>query len=584
MNKKIGFKKYSPDIHMKKGKSTGKKNLTSKKAKKKKTPRKNYIDSLIFNANTKSFKSNIKKKKLFIDQRPRKRQTEIPVIRKPVFETSIYDNYKSKKRSYTDLEQKPKQKEASKSKNFYASFDNIGFYQFKSKSKSKSKKKEKKKDKSRNSKFKSLVNFTGPEVKLKTHESMFKSKSKLIINKESNISQRKASYELKKSKSRVLTKQRFQCSISRSKSKLKDFNRNKFMTNNISKGRLHSKERFRSLSKQDSNKHFSSYNFTAKSRKNTLARYSKNPTNNKFSNYHFTSKNHKGFNYYDIAKNNQDAIFIHNKFIGFEKMHLIGVCDGHGKEGEVVSQYIAENFPKNFEMILKTKLIAKNIFLDQKEVYKNNQYEMDIFTALKKTVSELFDTETDVYFSGTTLNCIFIFDDNIISCNVGDSRSILSGSNNFSAVAKLSTDHTPDDPTEKSRIQKKNARIARMKNEDGEESGPLRVWMQNEDQPGLAMTRSIGDVIASQIGITWKPSVLYKQLSRDDEYVILVATDGLWDVFTNEEAVELIRKYWKSTKIEEAGEMLLKECKKRWMNDQEYLRDDISFVIGFIRY
>lgn len=37
--------------------------------------------------------------------------------------------------------------------------------------------------------------------------------------------------------------------------------------------------------------------------------------------------------------------------------------------------------------------------------------------------------------------------------------------------------------------------------------GPLRVWLQSSAIPGLAMTRSIGDLVASQIGVTWEPEV-----------------------------------------------------------------------------
>ena len=33
--------------------------------------------------------------------------------------------------------------------------------------------------------------------------------------------------------------------------------------------------------------------------------------------------------------------------------------------------------------------------------------------------------------------------------------------------------------------------------------GPLRVWLQNLQIPGLAMTRSIGDLVAAPVGVTW---------------------------------------------------------------------------------
>jgi len=33
----------------------------------------------------------------------------------------------------------------------------------------------------------------------------------------------------------------------------------------------------------------------------------------------------------------------------------------------------------------------------------------------------------------------------------------------------------------------------------------LRVWLKTEDIPGLAMTRSFGDEVASRVGVTAEP-------------------------------------------------------------------------------
>ena len=45
--------------------------------------------------------------------------------------------------------------------------------------------------------------------------------------------------------------------------------------------------------------------------------------------------------------------------------------------------------------------------------------------------------------------------------------------------------------------------------ENGVKSGPFRVWLKNENYPGLAMSRSIGDLIASAIGVTAEPGKIY---------------------------------------------------------------------------
>ena len=46
-------------------------------------------------------------------------------------------------------------------------------------------------------------------------------------------------------------------------------------------------------------------------------------------------------------------------------------------------------------------------------------------------------------------------------------------------------------------------RVEPFKGSDGKYIGPLRVWMKNENIPGLAMTRSIGDFVAQSIGVTY---------------------------------------------------------------------------------
>lgn len=38
--------------------------------------------------------------------------------------------------------------------------------------------------------------------------------------------------------------------------------------------------------------------------------------------------------------------------------------------------------------------------------------------------------------------------------------------------------------------------------------GPARVWLMEENIPGLAMSRSFGDYVASQVGVISIPEVL----------------------------------------------------------------------------
>lgn len=82
--------------------------------------------------------------------------------------------------------------------------------------------------------------------------------------------------------------------------------------------------------------------------------------------------------------------------------------------------------------------------------------------------------------------------------NVGDSRAIMCNveGGEISAM-ELSTDHKPFNPIEKERIEKSGGEI--MPKEGT--SGPLRVWKKDEESPGLAVTRTLGDLLGKSYNI-----------------------------------------------------------------------------------
>ncbi|KAJ9543512.1 hypothetical protein OSB04_023219 [Centaurea solstitialis] len=71
------------------------------------------------------------------------------------------------------------------------------------------------------------------------------------------------------------------------------------------------------------------------------------------------------------------------------------------------------------------------------------------------------------------------------------------------------------------------------------ERNVYRVWMPDEDRPGLAMSRSFGDFCLKDYGLISVPEIYYHKLTEEDEFVVL-ATDGIWDVLTNIEVVRLV--------------------------------------------
>jgi integrin-linked kinase-associated serine/threonine phosphatase 2C len=70
---------------------------------------------------------------------------------------------------------------------------------------------------------------------------------------------------------------------------------------------------------------------------------------------------------------------------------------------------------------------------------------------------------------------------------------------------ELSHDHKPTRTEEKERIIRSGGKIERLMH-DGQPVGPYRVWADDEG-PGIAMTRTLGDLNAKKIGLISDPEI-----------------------------------------------------------------------------
>jgi serine/threonine protein phosphatase PrpC len=71
---------------------------------------------------------------------------------------------------------------------------------------------------------------------------------------------------------------------------------------------------------------------------------------------------------------------------------------------------------------------------------------------------------------------------------------------------QLTRDHKPELEDEYERIINSGGAVEQFM-DNGKGLGPNRVWVKNEIFPGLAMSRSIGDYIASTVGVTCVPGI-----------------------------------------------------------------------------
>ena len=101
-------------------------------------------------------------------------------------------------------------------------------------------------------------------------------------------------------------------------------------------------------------------------------------------------------------------------------------------------------------------------------------------------------------------------------------------------VTQLSRDHKPELPDEEERIVATGqGSVQKSVDERGKETGPFRVFDQYGISGGLAMSRSIGDHSLEKSGVIATPEFIDKEIQEDDK-VLIIASDGLWEYLSNE--------------------------------------------------
>ncbi|RHY28610.1 hypothetical protein DYB32_005838 [Aphanomyces invadans] len=162
----------------------------------------------------------------------------------------------------------------------------------------------------------------------------------------------------------------------------------------------------------------------------------------------------------------------------------------------------------------------------------------------------------------------------VFVANVGDSRAVAgqpsaADTPSTSDAPSLATIHLSCDhkPTEEARIVATNGRVF--------EYGVPRVWLQDVDMPGLAMSRSFGDSIATSVGVISDPQCTELGLSRGT--FVVVASDGLWEFLSSPDVVAMCAKGNAVDDPQTTCDLLVAEALERWLDEQDVV-DDITVV------
>jgi len=297
--------------------------------------------------------------------------------------------------------------------------------------------------------------------------------------------------------------------------------------------------------------------------------------------------------------NNQDASIILKNVCGICSYDIYGIMDGHGSNGHLVSNFVKNKVNEYFnnKKIYKIKDFNKtNSFKEKNDfchiIYdklKQDDYAL-IKNFYKQTNDELYDTKFDVHFSGTTCVLVFKIGKKIICSNVGDSRAIMAERKftfdektneiiNKYEVIELSHDHKPNRKEERERIEKSGGEVDQeFLNETDEKSDlPFRVWKKGCDYPGLAVSRSLGDKIAEEIGVISEPEIIEIDINKNSKYIIM-GSDGIFEYLTNNDVVEISKKYLNNDNLQKACVAVVEKATKLF-KEKENRVDDITINI-----
>ncbi|GFZ07173.1 protein phosphatase 2C family protein [Actinidia rufa] len=240
---------------------------------------------------------------------------------------------------------------------------------------------------------------------------------------------------------------------------------------------------------------------------------------------------------------NQDCFIVWEEFGCQEDMMFCGIFDGHGSWGHYVAKRVRETLPLSLlcnwqETLAEASLDLKFDLESDKKLQRFNIWKHSYLKACAAVDQDLAQhCKIDSFYSGTTALTVVRQGELIFVANVGDSRAVLATTSDDGSLVpvQLTTDFKPNLPQEAERIFQCKGRVFCL----DDESGVHRLWLPAEESPGLAMSRAFGDYCVKDFGLISVPEVTQRHITAKDQFVVL-ATDGVWDVISNEEAVQIV--------------------------------------------
>ncbi|KAJ4764204.1 Protein phosphatase 2C family protein [Rhynchospora pubera] len=240
----------------------------------------------------------------------------------------------------------------------------------------------------------------------------------------------------------------------------------------------------------------------------------------------------------------EDRYVAKSDLCGDSKTAFFGVFDGHS--GKQAAEFASEKMGE---------LISEQI-RKQDEETSTAEIEEAIKIGYMRTDEQFLSENIS---GGTCCVTALIQNGELFISNAGDCRAVLSREGNAEAVT---SDHRPSREDERDRIESLGGFVHYC-------HGTWRL------QGSLAVSRGIGDSHFKQWVIP-EPETQKLQIGSKSEFVIL-ASDGLWDKVTNQEAVDIVRPFFTDNS---KARTALSACKKLVeLSISRGSADDISVMV-----
>jgi serine/threonine protein phosphatase PrpC len=215
-------------------------------------------------------------------------------------------------------------------------------------------------------------------------------------------------------------------------------------------------------------------------------------------------------------------VTMEDEFFVAEGGRFVAVFDGHGGGG--VSRFLKRNLYDAVCLHLKN---------ERKQWERGMPSVFSHVAALKAAFVQMDEAvlnDEALSYQGSTAVAVLLHESDeghrtLLSANLGDSRAILSRQGH---AVDLTRDHKPNDEREKARILAMGetiewdrfAKVHRVRN--------------------LSLSRAVGDRYAKPV-VSGDVEIKHYPVLEGDEFILL-ASDGLWDVMSSEDAVKYVHE------------------------------------------